>query len=219
MRRFLSLIALSALIAFPGCKSAEEIAKEKAATEADMKLLEGRWTVADLAGDPDAEDEGKPKSFEVVIEKGVMKRMTNGEAWQRQRMTIYPLTEPKRIDLVAVKEDGTDEQKKYRVWVKGSKGKPGKYVDRTGVFKQVGVYKVTGDTLELATSYDENDRPTELSRGPGRELLKLKRVGGKGPEAEKDDKKDEGAKKDGDRKEADKKDGKKLKEPKEVKPD
>jgi uncharacterized protein (TIGR03067 family) len=211
----LPLFALAVAIFFPGCKSAEEIAKEKAAVEADMKLLEGRWTVAEVAGDPDAagddEDKDKPKSFEVQIKDGIMRRMSNGDTWQRQKMTIYPMSEPKRVDLVAVKEDGSVEQKKYKVWVKGSKGKPGKYVDRTGEFKQVGLYKVSGDMLELAMSYDEKDRPTEISRGPGRELLKLKRIG-KGPEGEKKD----GEKTDGEEKKGE---PGKLKEPKEEKKD
>lgn len=212
MRRLLALVALAFILAFPGCKSAEEIAKEKAAAEADMKLLDGRWTIAELAGDPDVaedEDNKKPKSFEVKIENGILKRMNNGEVFQRQKMTIYAHKDPKQIDLVDVKEDGTAEQRKYREWVRGSKSKAGKWVDRTGVFKVVGLYKVTGDTLEMCMSYTDKDRPTELSRGPNRELIKLKRIG-KAPETEKKDaEKKDGEKKDGEKKDAEKKDGEK----------
>jgi len=211
MRCFLSLIALAALILFPGCKSAEEIAKEKAASDADLGLMAGTWTLDKFTRDPDAEDDGGAKPSDMTITGDILKR--NGDWLPRQKLTLYAIKEPKQIDLVAVKEDGTPEQRKYTVWVKGSKGKPGKAVERTGTYKQVGLYKVTGDTLTICLSNDHT-RPAELSQGPGRQLFEYKRVG-KGPDAKKDgDKKDEGAKKDGD-----KKDDKKLPEPKLEKPD
>jgi len=217
MRRFLSLIALTALIAFPGCKSAEEIAKEKAASDADLNLMAGTWTLEQFTRDPDADDDGGAKPGDMTITGDILKR--TGDWLPRQKITLYAVKEPKQIDLVAVKEDGTPEQRKYTVWVKGSKGKPGKAVERTGTYKQVGLYKVTGDTLTICLSNDEN-RPSELSQGPGRQFFEYKRVG-KGQEAniDKDAKKDEGAKKDGEKKELGKKDDKKLKEPKEEKPD
>jgi len=200
MRCFLSLIALAALIAFPGCKSAEEIAKEKAASDADLNLMAGTWTLAKFTKDPDQEDDGGAKPGEVTIKGDILER--TGDWLPRQKITLYAVKEPKQIDLVAVKQDGTPEQRKYTVWVKGSKGKPGKSVERTGTYKQVGLYKVTADSLTICVSNDET-RPTELSQGPGRQLFEYKRAG-KGADGER---KDDG----------EKKDAGKLKEPKEEK--
>ncbi len=205
MRRLLSLAALAVLFCMPGCKSAEEIAKEKAATEADMKLLEGRWRLA--SQDVEEGNEEAKAPGEIRIEDGVWK--SDDENFPRQRITVYPLKTPKTIDMVAVKEDGkTPEIREYKKWVPATKKKAGYTKTVREQYKVLGLYKIEGDTLTVALSWDDK-RPTELSKGPDRRLLTYKKVGGATGE-----KKDANEKKDGEEK---KSDAGKLKEPKEVK--
>jgi uncharacterized protein (TIGR03067 family) len=213
MRRLFAVVTVVALMALPGCKSAEEIAKEKAAAEADLKQLEGRWRLASQDAEEGNEEVKTPG--EIRIEDGVWK--SDDENFPRQRITVYPLKTPKTIDLVAVKEDGkTPEIREYKKWVPATKKKAGYSKTVREEYKVLGLYKIEGDTLTAVFSYDDK-RPTELSKGPDRRQVVYKKVGGAADEKKDGDKKD-GEKKDGEKKDGEKKDDAgKLKEPKEVK--
>lgn len=205
MCRWLCGLAVVAFaLAMPGCKSAEEVAKEKEAAEKDQKAMAGKWKLTRAGdGDGDGDGEGEIKTGEVItIDGNVMKRP--GNYLPRQKMTLHATKDPKQIEMVAVKEDGSAEQREYTVWVSQGKNKPKKPQKRTGTYKRNGLYKIEGDTLTICLGYDDK-RPSELSSGPDRELFVYKRVGAKNGEG---DKKPED-KKPGDKKPEDKKPEKK----------
>jgi uncharacterized protein (TIGR03067 family) len=198
------LVAFALTATFVGCKKPEEIAAEKATLEAEQAKLQGTWKIASREGEEDPESEVSGKGAEFVIEGDILKRMFNGEVESRQKITLYPKTDPKQIDLLYVKADGSPET--YQIKKKGKGKKKDKIETKT--IKQKGIYSVEGDKLKLCLSWDDKNRPTEFTTGPGlgRNLLILQKIGASSKddkekkEEKKDDKKekkdDKGEKKD-----------------------
>jgi uncharacterized protein (TIGR03067 family) len=202
-------LAALGLVALVGCKSAEQ----READKAEQEKLQGTWAFSskaegekddeadDVPGDEKKEDQGT--TYE--IEKDVLTYRFNGEPYRWQRITIDASKDPKQIELLEVDDKGTriTTQSSKRTTKKGKT----KTTTTTTEYRQLGVYKLDGDTLTLTLGgLNVKTRPTEVGgKTKGSYTLVLKKKGGK--EAKGADKDKGGDKKD--EKKDDKKDEKK----------
>lgn len=182
IRNALMLAALT--LSFAGCKPSEQAQQAKAAGEADVKSMEGKYKVASREGttSEDAADEDKPDpamTYYFVIENGILREEYRGadgkpEVLSRRKMTVNADARPKTVDLVYVDEAGKElKERTTKKAVLSNKRKVS-----TTVLKDVGIYNLDGDKLDLCLSWDAKNRPTDFT-APARSsryLLKLERV-------------------------------------------
>jgi uncharacterized protein (TIGR03067 family) len=178
-----------------GCGLSEQAKAEREAAEAELKKLDGKWTVASREGALNEDDDGdKPPTdvaFYCVIENGVLREEFKGkdgtvDVFSRRKLVLMPTKTPKAVDLIYVDENG--KEIKEKVTKKNFKGKKR---TTTTVLKDVGIYKLDGNKLEMCISGDEKNRPTDFSAPAksSRSLLKLERMDGKeAPAADKGEK-------------------------------
>jgi uncharacterized protein (TIGR03067 family) len=145
----------TAFILFSMTVSAEPPKEKEFSVEAKKELqkLEGKWRVVKFA---DATKEAEAKDQELYfVFKGTELKLTSGEKSETIHITaIDPTTDPKCIDL-SEKRDGRPER----------------------ILE--GVYKIDGETLQIAFSVlkDGKNRPTSFEKPGDRTLVwTLKRV-------------------------------------------
>ena len=175
-----------ALIGFflSGCGMSEQAKAEKEASDAELKQLEGKWKVASREGQLNEDDEEMKVEPDIVyyfvIENGILREESKGkdgniDVMSRRKLVLMPTKTPKAVDLIYVDESG--KEIKERSTKKTFKGK--KKVTTT-VLKDVGVYKMDGNKLEMCVSGDEKNRPSDFTAPAksSRYLLKLEKMGG-----------------------------------------
>jgi uncharacterized protein (TIGR03067 family) len=197
LRNAALMLALVGLAVLTGCQSSEQREADKKAMAEEMKKFEGKWRLASREGDTgpdDVDDEDKPKKVDdekglvYEVEDGVLIEKFNNEVYSRKKMTLHPKSDPKRIDLVRV------DEKNKPITYTVSKKRTGKKKGTTTTkkeYKEVGVYKIEGDKLTLAMSWNEKDRPTGFTRVPGGYVMTLTRSGGAKGDTDKDKEKKE----------------------------
>jgi uncharacterized protein (TIGR03067 family) len=205
MNTRLGLLVL-ALLGFlmSGCGLSEQAKAEREAAEAELKQMEGKWQIASREGTGDDDDMKPDQDLMIyfVIENGILREELKGtdgkpEIQSRRKLVLMPAKTPKAVDLIYVDENG--KEMKERVTKKNFRGKK---KASTTTPKDVGVYKLEGNKLEMCISTDEKNRPTDFTAPAksSRYMLKLEKAGAAEAKDEKDkDKKD---------KDKDKKDGK-----------
>lgn len=172
------LAGFSALLV--GCGLSEEQQKQKNEADADLKALAGKWKIVNTeaaADEGDESDSVADTNYYYIIENNIL-RVEKGKAGAattptgtRKKLTLTGGKSPKQIDLVHVDEKGNDLKEPVRKDKIIGKGK--KTVNKS--VKELGVYKLDGDKLELATTYSTT-RPGEVSDGTDRIYIKLERV-------------------------------------------
>ena len=182
MRHGLMFVALLGFI-LPGCKPSEQAQAEKAAVEAEMKALEGKWKIASREGTQSEDEDGTEKpeaeaTYYYILDKDILREEYKDkdgkiEVISRRKITVVPSKTPKTIDLVYVDENGKEIKERST-----KKGITGKKKTTTTVLKDVGIYKLEGTKLELCISWDEKNRPTDFTAPmkSSRYLVKLEKV-------------------------------------------
>ncbi len=190
--RFLTALTAVALLGFVGCKSAEEIEKEKKALEAEQTALKGDWKFDRSEGDAEEGEGAKAdsKGLHYIFDGDKLREEWNGKAEHYYRVTLRPMSDPKQIDLTETDEKGTTIQVERARPVK-KKGRT-EWVRSKADVKRIGVYKIEGNTLTINLSWDDKDRPSGFTApaGKGYYVQTFKKAGGQEKPADKDDKKD-----------------------------
>ncbi len=179
MRWKLGLIAALVLsFGLTGCKSNEQLDADSAAKKGELDKLQGKWKVVSRMGDDEEDAEPTEAGAYYVIEGDLMKfvyKSADGkvEEYGRKKMTLMADKEPKQVDLTYVDESGKPMKER-----KVKKGITGKKKVSTSDMKDVAVYKVEGDKLTMAISYDEKNRPTGFTtaKGTSSYVLTLERI-------------------------------------------
>jgi uncharacterized protein (TIGR03067 family) len=188
-RMFVIVAMAVGLTGLTGCKSKDQADAEKAAIDAEIGKLQGKWKIASRQEDAeDADDKPDPgdlPAFIVNIKGDIMEFTFRGEVDYRQKLTIIPNKDPKQVDLTYVDASGKPETATTT-----KKSLTGKKKKTTTTLKDVGIYSIDGDTLKFCISFDEKKRPTDFTVSPksARYLLTLQRI--KDDTPPQDDKKD-----------------------------
>jgi len=159
-------------LAFLGCKSAEEKEAEKKFVDGEKAKLQGQWKVASREGGDEGDVEVDGAGLVIVFKDDELQHVTNGKVQSRQKMTIIPKTDPVQVDLVYLNDDGTPMKSSSVKKVKSGKKKD-KTKATTKELKYRGVYKLDGDKLKIAWSWDDAKRPTDFTTGSGVYVLSL----------------------------------------------
>ena len=175
----LGLVALFAIaLAFAGCKSKEQTEADSAAKKVEQDKLQGKWKVVSRTGDDEEDVDAPAPTAYYVIEGDTMKFVYTGndgkvEEYSRKKMTLMADKDPKQVDLVYL-----DENNKPMKERKVKKGFTGKKKVSTSDMKDVAVYKVEGDKLTMAISFDDTKRPTgfNASKGSSSYVLTLEKI-------------------------------------------
>ena len=168
MRFKLGLAALFAItLALAGCKSKEQTEADSAAKKAESDKLQGKWKVVSRMGDEEEGEDVAAATAYYVIEGDTMKYVYKGtdgkeEEYSRKKMTLMTDKDPKQVDLTYL-----DENNKPMKERKTKKSFTGKRKTSTWDMKDVAVYKVEGDKLTMAISFDEKNRPTGFTSAKG----------------------------------------------------
>ena len=179
MRFKLGLAALFAFsLAFTGCKSKEQTEADNAAKKGEQDKLQGKWKVVSRMGDEEEGEEAAAATAYYVIEGDTMKYVYKGgdgkeEEYSRKKMTLMTDKDPKQVDLTYL-----DENNKPMKERKTKKGITGKRKTSTSDMKDVAVYKIEGDKLTMAISFDETKRPTgfNAAKGSSSYILTLEKI-------------------------------------------
>jgi uncharacterized protein (TIGR03067 family) len=179
VRYKLGLVALFAItLAFAGCKNKEQVEADNAAKKAEQDKLQGKWKVVSRMGDEEEDVDAPAATAYYVIEGDIMKFVYKGndgkeEEYSRKKLTLMADKDPKQVDLVYL-----DENNKPMKERKVKKGFTGKRKTSTSDMKDVAVYKVEGDKLTMAISFDESKRPTgfNAAKGSSSYVLTLEKI-------------------------------------------
>ena len=160
-------LALVFAVGSVGCKSKEQLDADGAAKKGELDKLQGKWKVVSRVGDEDEDAEPVEPNSYVVIEGDLLKLVSKGADGKLEELSIKKMSfttgkEPKQVDLTYVDEAGKPMKER-----KVKRGITGKKKVSTGDMKDVGVYKVEGDKLTMAISYDEKNRPTGFTTAKG----------------------------------------------------
>jgi hypothetical protein len=191
------LLSLSLAVAFGfacvGCKPSEQAIAEKKASDDAAKALEGKWKIVTREGQLSEDDDGteKPPADETyfyVIENGVLLeeiKLKDGtvEVLSRRKLVLHPEKSPMTADLIYVDEKGAEIRERTT-----KRGITGKKKTSTSTLKDV-----DGNKLEFCISFDEKNRPTDLTAPAksSRYLVKLERMGDAKMTEKKEEKNDE----------------------------
>lgn len=179
MRFKLGLMAMLALsIAFAGCKNKEQVEAENAAKKGEQEKFQGKWKVVSREGDTEEEGEMVEPSSYYVVEGDIFKHVFKTgdgkeEELSRQKLMFVADKDPKQVDLTYVDENNkpmTEKTTKKKILSKKRK-------TTSTEMKDVAIYKVEGDKLTLAISYDDK-RPTTFlgSKGTSSYVLTLEKI-------------------------------------------
>ena len=179
MRYKLGMIALFAVaFAVAGCKSKEQSEADNASKKSEQDKLQGKWKIVSRMGDDEEDVDAPAPTAYYVIEGDTMKFVYKGndgkdEEYSRKKMNLMTDKDPKQVDLVYL-----DENNKPMKERKVKKGFTGKKKVSTSDMKDVAVYKVEGDKLTMAISFDETKRPTDFnaSKGSSSYVLTLEKM-------------------------------------------
>ena len=179
MRYKLGLVALFAVaFTFAGCKSKEQTEADTASKKAEQDKLQGKWKIVSRTGDEEEDVDAPAPTAYYVIEGDTMKFVFKGndgkdEEYSRKKMTLMSDKDPKQVDLTYL--DQANKPMKER---KVKKGFTGKKKVSTSDMKDVAVYKVDGDKLTMAISFDDTKRPTgfNAAKGSSSYVLTLERM-------------------------------------------
>jgi uncharacterized protein (TIGR03067 family) len=141
-------LTLSAALAAPA-----DDKKADDATKAEMKKMEGTWTIEKVVrpGESPPAEELKQLKLEIKGDTRVVKR--GDEVIVKSTFKIDPKASPKAIDLTVT--EGPDE-------IKGK--------------TMYGIYELDGDTFKVCLALEGKDRPNKMEGGEGAVLQEFKRV-------------------------------------------
>jgi uncharacterized protein (TIGR03067 family) len=143
MKRMLLFLVVGLLVA------ADDATKEEAVKK-DMKLLEGKWTLASAVIDGE-KTEGDDARGEVSFTDGKFEASAPDGTVHKGSFTIDPTRSPKAID--SVPSEG-DEAGKTRY----------------------GIYDIKDESLKICIATEGGERPTDFEGGKGKILLVYKRA-------------------------------------------
>ena len=153
----LALASLAFTLGLAGCKSKDQVEGEKAALQAELDKIQGKWKIASREGtDEDADDDSNPNSYTITIKGDTLEHSFGNEVMYRQKMAFSPGTNPKQADLTYVDADG-----KAITRTQTKKGLTGKKKKTTAAMKYPAIYLLEGDRLKIASSFEEKKRPTD----------------------------------------------------------
>jgi len=115
------------------------------ATQKEMQLLEGEWSMISGEADGSPLPPGMLKGSKRVVKEGVTTVHIGGQLFMKAKFTIDPSKKPKTID--------------YLMLAGITKGQ-----------KQLGIYELDGDRVKFCFSAPGKERPSEFKGGSGRVL-------------------------------------------------
>ncbi len=179
MRFKMGLMAMLALcVAFAGCKNKAQVEAETAAKKVEQDKLQGKWKVVSREGDEEEGEEPAAASSYYVIEGDIFKFVYKGtdgkeEEYSRKKLSFPADKDPKQLDMTYVDESGKPLKE-----AKVKKGFTGKKKVTTTEMKDVAIYKIDGDKLTMAISFDDKKRPTGFTgtKGSSSYVLTLEKI-------------------------------------------
>ena len=173
---FMSMLALC--VAFAGCKNKAQVEAETAAKSVEQDKLQGKWKVVSREGDEEEGEEPAAASSYYVIEGDIFKFVYKGsdgkeEEYSRKKLSFPADKDPKQLDMTYVDESGKPLKE-----AKVKKGFTGNKKVTTTEMKDVAIYKIDGDKLTMAISFDDKKRPTNFSgsKGSSSYVLTLEKI-------------------------------------------
>jgi uncharacterized protein (TIGR03067 family) len=143
MKRMLLLVAVGLLVAADDTKKEDAIKK-------NMKLLEGKWTLASSVIDGEKK-EGDDAKGDVTFTDGKFEAQAADGTVHKGSFTIDPTKTPKTIDSVPSEGDAAGKT-------------------------HYGIYELKDDSLKICIATEGGERPTNFDGGSGRISLVYKRA-------------------------------------------
>ena len=144
--RMSSIAALAALLVIVPARA--DTPKD-AEVKKDVEKFQGKWTVASIEENGKLESADEVAMFVVTVKDALFTIKIKDEVTKELTIKLDPSQKPAAIDLVP----------------KDAKEKT-----------VLGIYKLDGDTLTIAGTDQNKERPTEFSSAKGVTLLVLKRA-------------------------------------------